>query len=385
MTREALSQTALVAPSPLFAAEPRVTLDVDLGRVRANFGRIAAKVHPLKVIAVLKANAYGLGVHPIARCLLDAGAHGFGVAELREALAIKDLGLPVQILGGVLPEEVPPLVAAGIVAPITDAAIAECLSEEARRQNRVVECHFIVDTGMGRVGIRREEAAALIPRLGALPGLLCTGIYSHFPHAYGDAEFSARQVTEFIDLLEELRRQGIEFQWVHMANSDGINNLPASCQAPFNLVRTGINLYGVFDLVGQHELELEAALSLRAKLVAARELPAGATIGYGCTCVLEQPTRVGTIPIGYADGLPLAMSSCGEVLIRGQRCRILGRVSMDYTTVSLESVPEAVVGDEVVCLGDGITVSDWARYKGTIPYEIICAIGNRVARRYVES
>jgi alanine racemase len=361
----------------------RTYVEIDLHKIRSNFASIADAVKPLGVMAVLKANAYGLGVQPIARCLKEAGAYGFGVAEIREALAIKELGLPVQILGGILPEEIQPAVRHGIVCPITDLAAAQALSAEAGSQQRTVTCHFKIDTGMGRLGILLRDAEEVIAKAVRFPNLKCAGIYSHFPFAYGDYDFSCHQVRAFTQLVERLAAKDIRFEHVHLANSDGIHNIDGSLRAPFNLVRTGINLYGCFDLEGRRTLRLEEVLTLKSKLVAARDLPWGASLGYGRTCRLNKPTRVGTVAIGYADGLPLSMSSKGKVRIRGKDCPILGRISMDYTTVSLDAVPDAQPGDEVICLGDGITVADWAAAKGTITYEIICAIGNRVERRYV--
>lgn len=361
----------------------RVCLEVDLGKLQSNFRKIAGGVAPLKVMPVLKANAYGLGVRPIAAALKAAGAAMFGVAELREAVAIEDLGVPVLILGGLLAEEVPQVVAHGITAAITDLHVARLLSAEAQRQGKVVQCHFKIDTGMGRLGIQAHEAESVITQVLDLPGLKPMGIYSHFPFAYEDYEFSERQVDTFLTLVERLARRGVRFEWVHMANSDGINNLPISCRPPFNLARTGINLYGVFDPEGKQTLALEPVLSMRTRLVAVRRMPAGSSIGYGRTCKLEHETRVGTISMGYADGMPIAMSNKGFVIVHDKHCKILGRVSMDYTTINLEHVPEAQVGDEVICLGQHITVGDWARAKGTIPYDIICSIGNRVERVHV--
>ncbi len=365
------------------SARPRVCLEIDLGKIRSNFRIIAEAVEPLEVMAVLKANAYGLGVEPIAARLKEAGACAFGVTELREALAIKELGLPVQVLGGVIADEIPVAVEHGIILPITDLATAQALSAEAQRQGKTPDCHFLVDTGMGRLGILYSEAEQVILEALTLPGLNCCGIYSHFPFAYGDDDFSCHQVAAFTQLLDRLAAQGVKFARVHMANSDGIHNIEGSIRAPFNLVRTGINLYGCFDLEGPRTLQLEEVLTLKSRLVAVRELPLGASLGYGRTHRLAKPTKVGTVAIGYADGLPLSMSNRGKVRIHGRDCLILGRVSMDYTTVSLENVPEAKPGDEVICLGDGITVADWAAAKGTITYEIVCSFGNRVERRYI--
>jgi alanine racemase len=173
-----------------------------------------------------------------------------------------------------------------------------------------------------------------------------------------------------------------------MANSDAINNFPMTYYSPFNYVRTGINIYGSFDNEGQRILNLESILTLKTKLAATRTLPAGMTLGYGCTYKLMKDTKVGTIAAGYADGLPLALSNRGYVIINGSLCPVLGRVSMDYTTVSLEDAPDAKMGDEVICLGGegpgAISVDDWAQIKGTHAYEIICSFGTRVARRYIE-
>ncbi len=365
------------------STEPRVTLEIDLAQIRENFRLICEAVAPLDVMAVLKANAYGLGVVPIAECLKDAGCHSIGVAEINEAITVKDLGLPVQILGGVLESEMAAAVEHGIIMAITDLESAQAISAEAERQNREAECHVLIDTGMGRLGILLAQAEETIVAAVRLPGLRCTGIYSHFPFAYGDYDFSCHQVTAFTQLLDRLAARGITFDRVHMSNSDGIHNIESANRPPFNMVRTGINLYGCFDLEGRQTLPLKEVLTLKSRLVSVREMPWGASLGYGRTCRLDQPTRVGIVAIGYADGLPLSMSGSGEVIIRGKRCPILGRVSMDYTAVSLADVPDAQSGDDVVCLGDGITVADWAEAKGTITYEIICSFGNRVARRYV--
>ncbi len=364
-------------------ADSRVVLDVDLAKIRSNYEAIAKTVEPLKVMAVLKANAYGLGVQPIAECLKDAGVSWFGTAEIREALAIRHLGLPVQILGGIITDEIPAGVENDIILPITDLETARAISAESERQGKTTHCHFLIDSGMGRLGILLAQAEGTIAEAAKLPGIVCNGIYSHFPYAYGDYDFSCHQVTAMIQLIERLQRKGINFAHIHMANSDGIHNIESAAKAPFTMARTGINLYGCFDLEGRKTIPLQEVLTLKSRLVGIRDMPWGASLGYGRSRTLDKATRVGTVAIGYADGLPLGMSNSGRVLIQGKPCPILGRVSMDYTTVALDDVPEAELGDEVVCLGDGISVADWAEAKGTITYEIICSFGNRVQRRYI--
>jgi alanine racemase len=366
----------------------RVWLEISLDTLTANFKKIAEAVAPCDVLAVLKANAYGLGVLPIAEALARAGASGFGVAEPSEALQLLPLGRPVQILSSVLPEEIEPTVAAGVTLPVTDGETARAISAAAARLGKTASVHFKIDTGMGRLGILAADAPAVIRAAHALPGLRGEGIFSHFPSAYDPAsELTDRQIDMFCAILADLARDGITFAKRHIANSDAINNFPRACRAPFNLVRTGINLHGSFDTAGKRTLHVTPVLTLKTRLTAIRTLSAGTGIGYGHTCRLHRDTRVGTISAGYADGLPLALSNRGYILIHGVPCPVLGRISMDYTTVSLESVPSAAVGDEAVCLGgEGIhalTVEDWAALKNTHPYEIICSFGNRVERRYV--
>jgi len=367
----------------------RVRLEISLAALRENFAKIAAAVSPCQVIAVLKANAYGLGVKEPARALAEVGAARLGVAELNEAVELTDLGLPVHILGGVLPDEIPHAVEAGIILPITDFETARDIAAEAGRQKRKAACHFLIDTGMGRLGILAGEAEDAVCRCLELPNLDCEGIYSHFPFAYrGGSGMTNRQIDLFLDLLLRLEARGVRFRLRHIANSDAVNNFPRAYQAPFNAVRTGINLHGSFDTEGRRALDLTSILTLKTRLTAVRRLPKGMTIGYGCTCTLSEDTLVGTISAGYADGLPLALSNRGHVLIHGRPCPILGRVSMDYTTVSLDRVPDARCGDEVVCLGgtgpSAVSVEDWARIKGTHPYDIICSFGSRVERRYID-
>jgi alanine racemase len=366
----------------------RVWLEISLGTLTENFRKIAEAVAPCDVLAVLKANAYGLGVLPVAEALACAGAAGFGVAEPFEAFQLLPLGRPVQILSSVLPEEIAPVVAAGVTLPVADWATARLISAAAVRLGTTATVHFKLDTGMGRLGILASDAPAVIRAVHRLPGLACEGIFSHFPYAYetGSA-LTNRQMDLFCAILDDVARDGITFAQRHIANSDAVNNFPRACRAPFNRVRTGINLHGSFDTAGQRTLQVKPVLTLKTRLTAIRTLPAGTGIGYGHTCRLHRATRVGTVSAGYADGLPLALSNRGHVLIHGVPCPVLGRLSMDYTTVSLESAPGAAVGDEVVCLGGtgihALTVEDWAALKNTHPYEIICSFGNRVERRYV--
>lgn len=364
--------------------ESRVRLEIDLPTLAENFRRIAKNVFPARVMAVLKADAYGMGVLPVAQTVIRAGADRIGVAELGEAAILSPrVRVPVQVLSGLLPQEVAGAVALGVVCPVTDLALARALSKEAARCRKTVRFHFKIDTGMGRMGIPVSEAEAVIRRVMKLPRLEAEGIFTHFANAnLSDDPRTSRQIAAFGALLGRIK--DIPFRLVHLANSDGINNFPS---AYADLVRTGINLYGVFDLSGRHAYRLKPTLRLKTRLIAKRLLPAGHPIGYGGTHLLKAATWVGTLPAGYEDGLPLALSNRGRVLIRGISCPILGRISMDYTTVDLTACAKARVGDEAILFGRGgkheITVEDWARIKNTHPYDILCALGRRVERVYL--
>ena len=268
--------------------------------------------------------------------------------------------------------------------------IAKKISAESVRQNVRTEVQLKVDTGMGRLGILEDEVPAVAKEVVKLPNLDLKGIYTHFPIAYHGADrYSFAQAARFLAIIDKLAKQGITLEKRHIANSDAINNCPFATVPPFTHVRAGINLHGSFDTEGQRALKLEPVLALKTYLAAVRTLPAGHTIGYGCTCRLFKDTKVGTIAAGYADGLPLNLSNRGYVIVKGRLCPILGRLSMDYTTISLDGFGDDEIkpGEIVTCIGgedpNRITVEDWAQIKGTHSYDVICSFGTRVERVFI--
>lgn len=366
----------------------RVVLDIDLSVLRDNFRRIAQSVAPARVIAVLKADAYGLGMENIVRGLEGFDIAAIAVAELREGLAAVGYGKPVIVLGGLLPEEIEPAVEAGLRIPVPDLAAARLVEDAAAKLGRTVEVHIPLDTGMGRVGFRADdpETPSRIAAVARFPHLHIEGLYTHFPMAYQyAADFTLHQIALYRKVAEAVESLGVPIPWKHIANSDAINNFPVAAQAPFTHVRLGIDLYGAFNADGRRALQLRPVFTIRTHLAQVRTLPAGSTIGYSATYTTPTAMRVGTVAAGYADGLPLALSNRGHVLIRGRACPVLGRVCMDYVNVSLEQVPDAAYGDDVVLLGGegpgAIAVEDWATFKGTHPHEVLCSIGSRVERR----
>ena len=365
----------------------RVSVEIDLDALARNYRRIVARARPAKVLCVLKANAYGLGVAPFAKALYAAGCDMFGVAEPFEALELKKLGLKaeVQILSSVLPDEIPEMVRAGVILPVTDVGSARLISDAAKKQHTTARVHVKIDSGMGRLGILADRALPAMEEIVRLPGLDVEGIFSHCPVAYDPKNpYTKRQVAKFKRLVADAARRGIKFKKVHIAASDAINNFPEAMKPPFNVVRTGINLHGSFDPNGRRALKVEPVLTLKTRVAQVRDLPAGTTLGYGRTWCLAVPSRIATISAGYADGLPLALTNRGFVFIGGRRCPIVGRISMDYTTVDVTDVPGVKAGDEVICFGrcgkDSITPDDWAAIKGTHAYDIICSLGGRVER-----
>lgn len=373
----------------------RVSVEVDLAALKRNYAKISARVKPARVLSVLKANAYGLGVVEYAKALYDAGCRQFGVAEPHEALELRKIlkstrnDAEVQILSSILPDEILPMVKLGVILPVTDFASAKLISKAAQKLDKIAKVHIKIDTGMGRLGIPVIDAFNTILEIVRLPNLDCEGIFSHCAMAYDPKDpATLRQINLFKALIAELKREGVIFRKIHIAASDAINNFPEAIKKPFNVVRTGINLHGSFDPNGRKALKLEPVLTLKTRVAQVRELPAGTTLGYGRTWCLNEPTKIATISAGYADGFPLAISNRGFVFIGGKRCKILGRISMDYTTVDVTDVPKVKSGDEVICFGkcgdDSITPDDWAEIKGTHAYDIICSLGSRVERVVVE-
>ncbi len=363
--------------------------EVSLSALRENFQVLQRRAPGFPLVCVVKANAYGTGAEPVAETLKKAGADTFAVATLAEAEELLKFGMPIQILGEVLDFELPEAVANNVILCVTSLERAEQYSAEAVRQGRTLECHFKLDTGMGRIGILCGEAPEIIRKVRALPGLNCCGIYSHFPMAYtGEDSFSAQQVKKFLNVLDSCNAAGITFDKIHFANSSALTQHEDVLRPPFNSARAGLALYGAFDRQSR-KIGLQNIVSVYARILTVRTLAKGAGVGYERTCILEHDTPVAVISAGYADGVPLGVSNRGRVLLNGCVCPILGRVSMDCMTVSLENVPESarVPGAPVTLIGkDGgheITVEEWAACQNTHAWDILCGIStHRVPRVY---
>ena len=361
-------------------AAARVWLEIDLGVLQANFRRIARAVAPCQVIGVLKANAYGLGALPIARALHQVGCQRFGVAELNEGFGLADIGADVQLLGAVLPDEIEQAVLAGIVLPVGDLATARQISEAAVRLGRRARAHFLVDTGMGRVGVWWEEAEEEL--LAIPPGVRIHSLSTHLPSSDDDEVFTARQLSDFERLAESLRPLAPGAK-IHELNSAGIMRFPHHAA---DIVRAGLILYGSSPLPEVARLCCPA-LTWKTRVSLVRDLPAGTGVGYGRTFLTLHPMRTAVLAAGYADGYPRQVSGRGAaVLVGGKKCAVLGRVTMDQIVVDVTSVHDAQPGDEAVLIGrqgtEQITAEELASQADTIPWHIFTGIKSRVARVY---
>ena len=340
-----------------------------------------------RLLTVVKANAYGVGVKEISAVANECGCCCFGVAACHEALQLRSFGItrPVCLLSGVLEEEIPDAVQYDITMPITNVEIAGKISREAVRQSKKARCNIVIDTGMGRVGMIPDCAARQINEISTLPGIEIAGVYSHFSSAgvCGD-DYTMRQIAEFKKFLGSVKLPA-SCRDIHFAAFDGINNYPESLQDPFNMARCGIGIYGMADPATVN-LPLKPALKFAAKVIDVRELPAGSSIGYMHTATLKKKSRIAVVAAGYADGLPLEASNKGRFLINGSFVPVIGRISMDYTTCDLGDVP-CCAGDDAVIFGKSgtkcIQVSEIAAFRRSHDYDVLCSVGPRSERRYI--
>lgn len=362
-----------------------VWAEVDLSAIAHNVQETRKTLKPnTKICAVVKADAYGHGAVPVATAALAAGVNYLAVSMTQEALELREAGImaPILILGAQTPEHEKALVDNNITQAVFDLKSAEALSAAAIQDNKIAKVHLAVDTGMNRIGCRPSEAGELAKAISALPHVELEGVFSHFAMAdEADKTYSHMQVERFKEALKNIEDAGVKIPIVHLDNSAGITELP-ECQ--FNMVRQGITLYGWWPSREVKQcLDLKPVMTLKAEIVFIKDIPVGEKVSYGCTFTTERPTRLATLPLGYADGISRKLSNKGYVSIRGYKAPIVGRVCMDQLMVDVTDVPNASVGDEAIIFGGGEisldTVADWME---TINYEVICLLSTRIPRKY---
>jgi len=373
---------------------------VDLSAIAANY-RVALEVGGRPVAAVVKANAYGHGAVPVARELAGVGAAMIAVALVEEGIELREAGVaaPILVLGAAYDGRYDLLVEHRLVPVIFAPEHLEGLARAARTLGVRAAAHLKLDTGMGRIGLRPADLAGFVSAALRTPEVAVEGLCTHFASAdLEDRALTERQVALFDEAAASLSRAGLPLRYRHLANSAGTVEYPAARQ---DLTRPGIMLYGympfyprssssaVAAAVGER---LQRALTWRTAVIQLKEVPEGTPISYGGRWVARRPSRIATLPVGYADGYPRRLSGRpgfgnADVLVRGKRAPVAGTVCMDMTMVDVTDVPGSAVGDEVVLLGsqgrETIDADELAERAGTISYEILCGIGARVPRRYV--
>ena len=368
--------------------EHRTYLKIDLNRLEHNFNSVRNKLPSnVKVLGVIKANAYGHGAVEIGR-FLDDKCDFFGVACIEEAIELKRSGIktPILILGRVFPFDIEAAVKYDIRIPIFSYADAVALSEEAVKQNKSVPFHFCIDTGMSIIGFQvNEESADICKRITELPNIFAEGLFSHFATAdEADLSKAVEQRNKYKSFCDMLGDRGIEIPIKHLNNSAGIMNFDEY----FDMCRMGIITYGLYpsEEVDKSLLDIEPIMSWYTKISHIKVLEPEREISYGGTYKTDKPTKVATIPIGYADAFPRCLSNKGKVIINGKYAKILGRVCMDQFMVDVSDI-DCNVNDEVVIVGTQkdahISMEELSNSAYSFNYELPCRIPARVNRVYV--
>ena len=370
-------------------------VEVDLSAIKANTQAIKAYTQGKSLIAVIKADAYGHGAIPVAEALREEAAM-YAVATVAEAVALRTAGVkkPVLVLFNALPVQVETIIDYQLTPSVYEPTLCDALSRAAQAKGTSVKVHLDVDTGMSRGGIWYTEGVDFLKWLTSLKGIEIEGIFTHFATAdEADKSHAHLQLARFKSVLSALSKLNLRPPIVHAANSAAALTLPDS---HFDAVRVGLSLYGVYPSPHVREaspVSLHPALSWKARLISLRQAVPGEGVSYGRTHTVDEPTWLATLPVGYADGYPRALSNQSEALIGRIRCQQVGSVCMDGTVFRIPppkggSVdPPLRIGDEAVLIGKQgdleITVDQVAEKAGTISYEILTGIGKRISRVYV--
>ena len=359
---------------------------INLAAISKNVAEVRKRIRDKrKLMAVVKADGYGHGSVEVSRIALESGADCLGVALPEEGEHLRKAGfdVPIVVLGLIQPNEAYKAVHSSLDQTVCSPELAEALDQEARKASVRINVHIKVDTGMGRIGVNPRDVSSFVRRIQRLKNLRVIGIFSHFASAdKADKTFSEKQMETFNQVIREMQLTGIEIPQKHMANSAGVLDLPESY---YDLVRPGIIIYGLYPSTEvSRNIKLKPAMTLKTKISFLKTVPPGTAISYGRTFVTENETTVATLPVGYGDGYSRLLSGRGEVLINGCRAPLIGRVCMDMCMVDVSRLEDVKAGDDVILFGQEPSVDEIAATIGTINYEVLCALGKRVPRIYVQ-
>ena len=372
---------------PLTGRRP-TWVEVDLDRLIGNYLNVRDHLRTgVRVMAVVKANAYGHGAVRVARALSRRGAAAFGVAIMEEGVALRQAGISGTILvfGGCFPGQEETFLEFDLTPTVYDLASVRRFSAAAIARDRPIGYHLKLDTGMGRHGIGPDDVAGFVEEAVGYRGVRLAGVFSHLSSAdEDDLTYTRLQISKFVEAVDSIEAAGHPRIVRHVANSAGTLLHKGSW---FDMVRAGLSLYGIDPSPRGGPVELLPVLSLKSRIAFVKSVPEGTSLGYNRTFRTSRESLIATLPVGYADGLARLSSNRGHVLVRGTRAPIVGAVSMDTTLVDVTSVPGATPGDEVVLIGEqgGVVVGarEMGRWAQTIPYEVVCRISQRVPRLYL--
>ena len=363
--------------------------EVDLNRMRNNFQAVRFHVGETKIMAILKANAYGHGLVRIALFMEEIGADYIGVAVLEEGMLLREMGitLPILVLGGILGNQVAHFIEHDLTMTASSLDILTEIDEAAKSMGRRAKVHVKIDTGLERIGVHYYYAEPFLLKAAQCNHIDVEGIFTHFANANAQDLTHARlQLQRFRDVLAIYQKHSIEPPRLrHIANSSAVLQLP---EAKFDMVRAGLLLYGIYPTPAMRDLiDVRPALRWKSRVVFFKVIRPGHPVGYGSTWETDHPTRAVIVPVGYGDGFFRAMSNRAEVIIHGKRYPVIGRISMDQIIVNIDQ-DSAYAGDEVVLLGEmgeaSIWAEDLAEWANTSNYEILTNINTRVPRVYID-
>lgn len=364
--------------------EGRVFAEIYLDNLINNYKIVKKKVKNAKIMAAIKADAYGHGAVEVARILEAEGVYMFGVASVEEGIELRDAGITskILVLSPILHTQIDAILEYNLIPTISELKFFDVLHKKLRSLRKPIVVHVEVDTGMTRTGISYNNAIESIRRISSSPYIRISGLFSHFPLAEEDGAFTKKQIRDFGRLIKNLKRYKIKPSCTHLANSSGIFK---HTDSHFDLVRPGIALYGLTSSPDiRYANDFSPVMSLRSRVVNIRDVKANTPVSYGHTFVTKKRNRIGTISVGYGDGYPRALSNAGEVLVKGKRAPIVGTVCMDLIMIDITHIKSVKIGDLVTLIGrDGnerISAEECANKSHTIVYEITSGIGPRVAR-----
>lgn len=367
----------------------RVCANIDLDALWHNISEIRRNISTdTMLMGVIKANGYGHGAVHVANTLVAAGSEWLGVATADEGIELRCKGItvPILVLGFTPCEQFRELITYNITPTIFSYKMAKEINQLAGKLAVILDVHIKIDTGMGRIGFKCDDAISAILKIKALENLNIQGIFTHFACSdIKDKTFAHSQLSKFHQVIAGLKERGIDIPIKHCSNSGAVINLP---EADMDMVRPGIILYGLYpsDEVNRQRICLKPVMEIKSHIIFIKELEIGFGIGYGLTFMTRRKTRVATIPVGYGDGYPRALSNKGRVLIKGHSVPIIGRICMDQFMVDITDFADICQGDEVTLIGrDGdewISVEEVSGLAGSFNYEFVCDVGSRVPRVY---